>query len=335
MSELRPYVQPIPHVALSEFPQSAAPDGCRILDAPADDDLSQVECRELTYVERTLPDGKPCPRRLYALIPSTKDPIKAVYGKDGYPCVVFVQGSAWHRQNIYGHMTDHVRLAEKGFVVASVQYRESDLAPFPAQMLDVKCAIRFLRAHAGELHIDPNRLGLWGDSSGAHTALLAAFTAAGPATTEAEGEVVALDCDEYGDQSTEVSCVVDWFGPVALEQMNCVPSAQDHAGPTSPEGALLGGRNVREHLGWARAASPLSYIPDVSDRRLPPALIMHGGRDQLVSFEQSVLLYEALKTKGQEVEFYQLPEAHHGSNGFRTAEALSVVEGFLRSHLGS
>jgi len=331
---LPPYVPPI-DVALDDFPRNEAlPAGCVELGGLVDDDSYQAECRELTYVTRVLADGSPCPRKLYALIPSSKDPIKASYGADGFPCVVFVQGSAWHAQHLYAHFSDHVRLCSHGFIVVCVQYRESDLAPFPAQMQDAKTAVRFVRAHAQELHVDPTRMALWGDSSGAHTALLAAFTAGmDNLTITAEDRLIELDTPDCGEESAEVTCVVDWYGPTALELMNTVPSCQDHNGPGSPEGMVLGGVTVREHLELAAAASPLSYIPPVGERALPPVLIMHGGRDQLVNFDQSVRLYEALRTAGQDVTFYKLPDAHHGSNGFRCAGALDVVESFLHKHL--
>ena len=329
-----PYIDPI-NVVLDDFPRNETlPEGCIELLGLVDDDSYQVECRELTYVTRTLADGSPCLRKLYTLIPSSKDPIKASYGASGFPCVVFVQGSAWHKQHLYAHFSDHVRLCSHGYVVVCVQYRESDLAPFPAQMQDAKTAIRFARSHARELHIDPRRIALWGDSSGAHTALLAAFTAGMDVqVVTAEGRAIDLDTPDYGDQSAEVSCVVDWYGPTALELMNTVPSSQDHNGPGSPEGMVLGGVVVREHLELAAAASPLSYIPAVEERALPPVLIMHGGRDQLVNFDQSVRLHEALRSAGQDVTFYKLPDAHHGSAGFRCAGALDVVEDFLRRHL--
>jgi len=210
-----PLVEPLTGVPLCEFPQnSELPEGCKLLEGLEDNDLYQVECREVTYVTRMLADGTSCPRKLYVLIPSTKDPIRAAYGAGGYPCIVFCQGSAFHTQNIYGHFTDHVRLAEKGFVVASVQYRESDLAPFPAQEQDFKTAVRYLRAHAAEFHLDPNRIGFWGDSSGAHTVLMAGFTAGltNP-KIQAEGETIELDTPDYGEFSAEPSCIVDWYGP--------------------------------------------------------------------------------------------------------------------------
>lgn len=329
-----PYVKPL-NVELADFPRNESmPQGCIELTGLADDDACQVECREFVYVTRTLADGTPCQRRMYVLIPSNQDPIKASYEADGFPCVVFVQGSAWHAQHLYAHFTDHVRLCSHGFVVACVQYRESDIAPFPAQMQDAKTAVRFVRAHAKQLHVNKERMALWGDSSGAHTALLAAFTAGmAVQSCQAEGRSIALDTPDYSDESAEVTCVVDWYGPVALELMNAVPSSQDHNGPNSPEGMVLGGVTVRDHLELAAAASPLSYIPPVTERALPPVLIMHGGRDQLVNFDQSVRLYEALRSAGQDVEFYKLPDAHHGSAGFRCAGALDVVEDFLRKQL--
>lgn len=331
---LPPYIEPTT-APLASFPRNESlPEGCVELTGLTDDEDYQVECREVTYVTRTLADGTACPRKLYALIPSSKDPIKASYGVDGYPCVVFVQGSAWHTQHLYAHFTDHVRLCSHGFVVVCVQYRESDLAPFPAQMQDAKTAVRFVRSHAAKLHVDRRRIALWGDSSGAHTALLAAFTAGLSAPTkEAEGRVLELDTPDYGEMSAEVACVVDWYGPVALELMNTVTSSQDHNGPASPEGMVLGGVTVREHPELAAAASPLSYIPPVAERALPPVLIMHGGRDQLVNFDQSVRLYEALKSAGQSATFYKLPDAHHGSGGFRSIGALDIVESFLREQL--
>lgn len=246
-----------------------------------------------------------------------------------------------------------MRLAEEGFVVACVQYRESDLAPFPAQVQDVRSAFAYLRRHAKEYAICPKNMALWGDSSGAHSTLIAAYTgafmtddrsAALPAFKDlrsvgaveqlaflVEGETVCLADPDAFDEPFEPCCVVDWYGPVAIDQMNCVPSAQDHSAPDSPEGRLIGHRPVREHRERAAAANPISYIPSVERRVLPPTLIIHGDRDPLVNFEQSVLLYEALREAGQNVTFYRLPNAHHGCNGFRNDTALRIVWDFLRA----
>ena len=83
-----------------------------------------------------------------------------------------MQGSAFHEQWLCNNIPRHLRLAQKGYVVAVIQYRPSDIAPFPAQMQDAKTAIRFLKKHAEEYHIDPEHMAVAGDSSGAHTALM-------------------------------------------------------------------------------------------------------------------------------------------------------------------
>ena len=374
VTDLRPYVQPTPDVPKERFPRSElAPEGCMTLDGLQDHGRFEVSYREVVYATRTLADGRDCPRKLYVLTPSTRDEAQQAAHKQGYPCVLYVQGSAWRTQNLFSHFSEHVRLAEEGFVVACVQYRESSLAPFPAQAQDVRSAFAYLRRHARAFGICPTQMALWGDSSGAHSALLAAYTGAfvadgkgdafGPCDADGKGDALGpcdalpafetlraqgtvnrlaflvedeplrLAAPDAAGEPFEPRCVVDWYGPVAIDQMNCVPSAQDHDGPDSPEGCLIGGRRVREHRTWAAAASPLSYIPPAAERRLPPTLIMHGDRDPLVNFEQSVLLYEALRAAGQDVTFYRLPDAHHGCNGFRNDTALQVVWDFLRAHL--
>jgi len=115
--------------------------------------------------------------------------------------------------------------------------------------------------------------------------------------------------------------------------MNRVPSTQDHIGPNTPEGSVIGHLNILEHPELVRAASPITYVPEARERMLPPVLIMHGGRDQLVNFDQSCRLYKRLREAGQEVEFYKLPDAHHGSAGFRCHRAVDLVEEFMSRHL--
>ncbi|MCL2059995.1 MAG: alpha/beta hydrolase [Oscillospiraceae bacterium] len=92
------------------------------------------------------------------------------------PLIMFVQGSAWHKQNVYGNIPQLARFAMRGFVIAFVEYRESDIAPFPAQARDCKAAVRYMRAHAGEYGVDADNIFLWGDSSGGHTVLMAGIT---------------------------------------------------------------------------------------------------------------------------------------------------------------
>src|SRR5690606_27836834 len=88
-----------------------------------------------------------------------------------FPLVVYIQGSAWHKQDLYAAIPNLSHIAAKGYVIASVQIRETAIAPFPAALEDVKCAIRYMREHAEEYGVDPKRVAVWGDSSGGHLAL--------------------------------------------------------------------------------------------------------------------------------------------------------------------
>ena len=89
------------------------------------------------------------------------------------PCVVFVQGSAWFKQDVYAQLPRVAKLAERGYAVAVVEYRHSGIAPFPAQIMDARNAVRFLRVHAEEYRIAPEKIVIAGDSSGGHTAMFA------------------------------------------------------------------------------------------------------------------------------------------------------------------
>ena len=100
-----------------------------------------------------------------------------VYGQDlKWPLIVYVQGSSWHKQKLFQSLPTLVRMCERGYAVAIVEHRESELAPFPAQVIDTKAAIRFLRMNGAHYGIDASKVALWGDSSGAHTALMAGIT---------------------------------------------------------------------------------------------------------------------------------------------------------------
>jgi acetyl esterase/lipase len=208
-----------------------------------------------------------------------------------------------------------------GNTVAVVEYRPSDVAGFPAQAEDAKTAVRFMRKNAEKYRIDPDKVALYGDSSGGHTVVMAGITGAG-----------LLDNGQYGEYSCEVNCIVDNFGPTNLALMNYYPSMMDHTGPESPEGMELGRVNVLEHTDLAEKASPMSYI--TREKRVPPMLIMHGDRDQLVPFNQSVRLYEKLRETGQEVTFYKIEGGFHGVGGLKSKEAMDITVDFLTKHIG-
>ena len=122
-----------------------------------------------------------------------------------FPLIVFIPGSAWMKQNVFNVLPNMIRMCEKGYVMAVAEYRHSGLAGFPAQAEDAKTAIRFMRLHAAEYHVDAEHIAVWGDSSGGHTALMAGLTI---------GDYP--DNGTYGDVSSAVNCIVDWYDPTDL-----------------------------------------------------------------------------------------------------------------------
>lgn len=198
-----------------------------------------------------------------------------------------------------------------------MQYRASDIAAFPAQTLDVKTAIRFIKKHVEDYQIDVDRIFLFGDSSGGHTVLMTAFT---------DG-MSEFDTDDYGEYSSDVRAVVDFYAPVDFTRMCEAPSTQDHTSEYSCEGLELGGKKVLENYDLAQKANPINYIKQ--GKAIPPMLIFHGSKDRIVPFMQSVLLFEKLKSVDADVKFYKLLGADHGGPQFWSDEIVDIITGFL------
>lgn len=243
------------------------------------------------------------------------------WGFEKQPLIVYITGSAFRWQDIAGSIPRLCLLANRGFAVASVQYRGTEVAPFPAQTLDAKAAIRFLRKNADEYGIDADNIFVMGDSSGGHTALMTAFT---------EG-VSELTEDIYGDVSGAVRGVIDYYGVTDITCMNDELSAYDHTTADCPAGQLIGGKNVPENPDLAKPTVVMNYI--TAERALPPALIFHGTNDEMVPFGQSCLLYDKLKQCAKAAEFYAVNGAHHGGAEFWSSRSLDIVERFVRSNM--
>lgn len=223
------------------------------------------------------------------------------------PVVVNIPGSAWYRQEMYNGILNHSHLAQRGFVMVDVQYRESTIAKFPAQIEDVKAALRFLPQVAEQFHMDMDNVFLMGDSSGAHTALMAAFTAA-------YGEF-----DLQPDQPTPgLRGVVAYYPPTDLRQYihdDVFPDLLGTKGkPYDPE---LGARASCDT--WVRA-----------DRTIPPVLMLHGTADEDVSIEHSRRLYHHLTTLGKDVTYIEVEGERHGGGTWWSEPIMDIVEEFLR-----
>lgn len=214
------------------------------------------------------------------------------------PLLVYVHGGGWrvsHRSRAPRETRGWLRgfferLTDAGFVVASIEYRLSGEARFPAQLDDTVEALAWLRAEAGTLCVDPTRTYLWGASAGGHLAALAALAAP--------------------DANPPVAGVVCWYPVTDLV-------ALDHEATDTYEAYLLGGP-IGERLDAAWAASPLSHVRADA----PPFLLQHGDRDTWVPVDQSVRLADALRAAGGSVELEVVPHADHFFDGAPKVEAI-------------
>ncbi len=225
------------------------------------------------------------------------------------PLVIWIHGGAW--LNGSKDRTQAVRLLDSGFAVASLNYRLSQNAIFPAQIHDCKAAIRHLRANASEYRLDPERFGVWGSSAGGHLAALVGTSGNAP---KLEGEV-----GKHLNVSSNVQAVCDWFGPTDFLQMG-----GSHNKPDSPESRLVGGA-IQENPEKVAAANPIVYV----DKNDPPILIMHGDQDPLVPFSQSVLFEASLQAAGVQVELVKMEGEGHGGRGFDSPKAREQVTSFF------
>jgi acetyl esterase/lipase len=209
-----------------------------------------------------------------------------------------------------------------GFVVASVEYRFSQDAVFPAQIEDCKAAIRWLRAHSKDYGYDPKRVAVWGASAGGHLTALLAVT----------GKTRGFDVGENLDQSSAVQCAVDLFGPAdfpAYDPALPTPMVQ-RENPDSVIAQLFGGP-VSQKMELAKRASPVTWVT----KDAAPMLIMQGSKDPLVPMDQSQRLAEKLKAAGADVTLDIIEGAGHGTPEFWTTPKLKLIGEFFVRHLSN
>lgn len=262
-------------------------------------------------------------RVLQILIPKNRNAKVAEAGgaaPQTYPCVVYVQGSAWMEQNVYANIPCIARLANRGFVVAIVQYRESALAEFPAPIQDARNAVRFMRVHAAEYAVDPARMAVMGDSSGGHTAVYAGIL-----------HDDDTSANLFPGVSGEVGCIVNYYGSTDLTFDDSNPSTPNHNMPDSPEGMEMGGYNLRKNVAKRELLSVRCNIDKDTD--IAPVLSFHGTKDRLVNTRCSVLLHQRLVETEHDSRLYLLRGADHGGPEFWTPTVLDLVEDFLREHV--
>ncbi len=246
-----------------------------------------------------------------------------LYYPDGasgpYPLIIHFHGGAF----LFGTRRDDnlrpmLRALKRGYALASVEYRLSGEARFPALVYDCKAAIRFLRANASRLHLDPWRFAAWGPSAGGYLAAMMGTTCGNPAF-----EDLTMG---WAEASSDVQAVIDWCGPAGdfclmdsqIRQNGF--GAADHDDPLSPESRLLG-HAIQEVRELSRLAAPVSHVhPGV-----PPFLIHHGEADETVPVQQSEALARRIReTAGADRVILRTfaGKGHHGQPWY-DAEALT------------
>ncbi|MCC7205632.1 MAG: alpha/beta hydrolase [Phycisphaeraceae bacterium] len=293
----------------------------------------QVQPASVLPEEAQAPPLVPGIRRLpnlhYRTAPTTHGPVDLlmdVYLPEApppegeqYPLILYMHGGGWKEGT--RHQPGMIWLVRRGYAVATIDYRLSHEAVFPAQIQDVRAALRWIRAHADALGIDPDRIGAAGVSAGAHLAALLGLSAG----------VTELDdpADPNLQQSDHVAAVCDFFGPAIFQLF----LQKGYPGPITRDAVerLLGGP-IPEHLGTTIQAGPISYVtPDD-----PPFLIVHGDKDPVVPVEQSQRLYAALQEAGVPSTYVEIPGGGHGDPAdafIQSREARQRVVSFFDAYL--
>lgn len=222
-------------------------------------------------------------------------------GDKPLPVIVWIHGGAWaHGSN---RAVTGLDMVPEGYALASVEYRFVGEALFPAQIQDCQAAIRWLRAHSGTYHLDPEHIGAWGGSAGGHLAALLG-TAGGKNAFPLVGE--------NKEESDRVQAVCDWYGPADLN-LQYWPGLFGKAAKTQAN---------------CDYASPVHYV----SKDTPPFLIMHGTLDHVVGIKQSEVLVEALQKAGVDVTFQKMYGSQHGVGiGYGTVRGM--IKSFFDKHL--
>ena len=281
--------------------------------------MSVVLAQPQQFARPRVPEGATAYRDLpYVTNGHERQKLDLYLPRDGgnLPLIINIHGGAWRDGS--KELDARLDYLPRGYAVASINYRLSQHALFPAQIEDCKAAVRWLRANAAKYNLDPNHFAAWGSSAGGHLA----------AMLGAAGDAKEFDVGENLEVSSCVQAVVDYFGPTDFLQMDAhrLPNSQSHDAGESPESKLIGGPVLANKEKAARA-NPITYVT----KNAPPFLICHGDADPLVPHHQSELLEAALKKAGVPVTLYIVKGAGHGR--FNDSKVPGLTKEFLAKHL--
>lgn len=245
-------------------------------------------------------------------------------GDKPLPLVIWIHGGGWQGGSKAGNPA--LGFTSAGYVTASIEYRFSQKAVFPAQIQDCQAAIRFLRANAAKYHIDPDHIGVWGASAGGHLVALVGTAGGKNAFPKIGGN---------DTQSDRVQAVCDWFGPTDFNTVMAQAAEDKNAknifkfnSPSDPYSRLIG-VPLNSDQAKGDAVSPVHFV----SKDNPPFLIMHGTHDTLVPYAQSEEFLSALKKEGVDALLQTMPGSGHGGGAFSKPAAQTLIKNFFDKNL--
>lgn len=233
------------------------------------------------------------------------------------PTVIWVIGGAWQETAPLRYAAELSFLAKAGYNVAMIDYRVNSEARYPAQIQDVKTAIRFLRAHADKYGVDENRIAIMGDSAGGYLSAMVGVTAG----------VGLFETKEWAGYDSSVKAVIDWYGPIDMKTMQ-EDFERENNMQMGPIMKFLGEAETRNEE-ILKQASALSYVSE----NTPPFLILHGTADEMVAVGQSIRFYEELQKKNVPSDLYLLEGVYHARFEFWQQEIKDIILDFLKRYL--
>jgi acetyl esterase/lipase len=265
-----------------------------------------------------IPDDVPIIKDIVYTAGDAKEPALALdlalpSGKGPFPLVICIHGGAWRSGTRSSYHALLQTLSRNGFVAATIDYRLAPAAKFPSQVHDVKAAVRFLRANAVRFNIDPDRIGVLGDSSGGHLALMLGLTSTRDNLEGQRGNA---------EHTSTVQAIVNYYGPTDFTVSEAWQEAQ-----LNEAIKFLGTNDMRSEI--AKTASPTTYI----DRNDPPILSVHGDRDPIVPVSQARHLHQRLESAGVTQHLKVVKSAGHGWQGEDAVRVEQLTIEFLAEHL--
>lgn len=248
------------------------------------------------------------------------------------PALVFIPGGGFVSSNKDAYIQQRLKIAENGYIVASIEYRNIPDGVFPEPLQDVKSAIRYLRANAKKFNIDKENIAVMGNSAGGYLAALTGTT----------NGLKEFDEGDNLNEKSDIKAAIDIYGLSDLTSIgHGYPELVQrvHKSPAAPEALWVHGMPIRtRQLGFginddlekANKANPITYI---SKATTVPFLLMHGSKDTLVSPYQTKILHEALLEKGIESTRYIIDGAEHGGIYWIQPEIINLIIEFLNKHL--